>query len=511
MNQSINMVPVNDKLDYAGMSEYVNELYDKLTYYDMYGSTIMVFLLITIFVAFMYGYFQIMRVREEVANDWQNQRCNPKYIPFAGYITHPDGTTAFDYTAENFQYCIQDVENGVTGQAVQPLNYLVSGVTDMLNIIGTAVQKTREFINILRKNIRKFAEDVLHKILNVMIPLQSLLISLKDMLDKTQGIMTAGLYTFLAAYDTLKALMGSMVELTVTFLMVMIIIIVGLWSVPFSIPLAASTSAIYVVFALLLSILVIFLTQVMGITSSSIPKLRCFDKDTLIKMADDTYKKIIDINVGDRLANNTLTTAKMKVDASGLRMFVLNDTVTVSESHIVLYQGQWIPVRDHPLAEELLKYSEPFLYCLNTGTKELIIGDIVFTDWDEIYDTSLTKVINAIPQNIFIKDENSKKANIHRYLEIGLESDTIVYLFDGTNKAIKDVRIGDKMSTRGIVYGIVEIEKDAILGNIDKRNEKDEKDEKDEKILYHLLVSNKLFETKGKIIRDYNDKIDSII
>jgi hypothetical protein len=148
---------------------------------------------------------------------------------------------------------------------------------------------------------------------------------------------------------------------------------------------------------------------------------------------------------------------------------------------------------------------------LNTGTKELIIGDIVFTDWDEIYDTSLTKVINAIPQNIFIKDENSKKANIHRYLEIGLESDTIVYLFDGTNKAIKDVRIGDKMSTRGIVYGIVEIEKDAILGNIDKRNEKDEKDEKDEKILYHLLVSNKLFETKGKIIRDYNDKIDSII
>ena len=96
-----------------------------------------------------------------------------------------------------------------------------------------------------------------------MIPLQSLLISLKDMLDKTQGIMTAGLYTFLAAYDTLKALMGSMVELTVTFLMVMIIIIVGLWSVPFSIPLAASTSAIYVVFVLLLSILVIFLTQVM--------------------------------------------------------------------------------------------------------------------------------------------------------------------------------------------------------------------------------------------------------
>ena len=75
---------------------------------------------------------------------------------------------------------------------------------------------------------------------------------------------------------------------------------------------------------------------------------------------------------------------------------------------------------------------------------------------------------------------------------------------DGTKKHIKDVSIGDKLSTKGIVYGIVEIEnkKETILGNI-KENENNN-------ILYHLLVSNKLFETDGKIIRDYNDKIDFI-
>ena len=497
-------INVNNNLDYAGMSEYVNELYDKLSYYDMYGSTIMVFILITLVVFFIYGYFQIMRVREEVANDWQNQRCNPKYIPFAGFITHPDGTTPFEYTSENFQYCIQDVQKGVAGESMQPLNYLVSGVTGALTIIGSSIQKTREFINILRKNIRKFAEDVLHKILNVMIPLQSLFISLSDMLGKTQGIMTAGLYAFLGMYDTLKSLLGSIVELTVVMLMAMVIIIVGLWSIPIGWPAAASASAIYVVFALLLSILVVFLTEVMGIKSSSVPKLRCFDKDTLLKMADDTYKKIVDVNVGDMLANNTLVTAKMKVDAAGLRMFVLDDTVTVSECHIVLYQGQWIPVRDHPLAVELPKYSEPFLYCLNTSSKEIIINDITFTDWDEIYEKSLTAVINSVPQNIFIKDIKEQKANIHKYLDDGFESDTVVYLFDGTNKSIKDVQIGDKLSTRGIVYGIVEIEKDTILGNL-------KEGEKEDKSLYHLLVTNKLFETKGKIIRDYNDKIDSII
>ena len=77
-------------------SKYVNNIYDKLSYYDMYGSTIMIFILLTLFVFYVYTYFKIMQIKEEVANDWSNQRCNPKYIPFAGYITHPDGTTPFD-------------------------------------------------------------------------------------------------------------------------------------------------------------------------------------------------------------------------------------------------------------------------------------------------------------------------------------------------------------------------------------------------------------------------------
>jgi len=504
----MNAPPVN-KLEYSKATQFVNKIYDGLSYYDMYGTTIMIFLILTIFVVFVYGYFQIMRVREDIAADWQNQRCNPKYIPFAGYITHPDGTTPFQYTSDNFQYCIQDVQNNATGQAMQPLNYMVSGVTSMLNIIATSVQHTREFLNKLRKNIRKFAEDVFHKILNVMIPLMSLLISLKDMLDKSQGIMTAGLYTLLGAYDTLKALMGSIVELTVLMLIVMVIIIVGLWSLPFGWPAAAASSAIYVVFALLLSILVVFLTEVMGIKSSKIPKLRCFDKNTLLEMSDGTYKKIIDVNVGDMLANRTMVTAKMKILSEGLRMFSLNN-VTVSESHIVLFQDHWIAVRDHPLAEELFDYSEPFLYCLNTSSKEIIINGMAFTDWDEIYDNTLTAVINAIPQNIFTKDENFKKANIHRYLDVGFESNTIIYLVDGSKKHIKDICIGDKMSTRGIVYGIVEIEKETILGNLNAEETKNT-EEKDENVLYHLLVSNKLFEIKGKIIRDYNDKIDSIL
>ena len=77
-----------------------------------------------------------------------------------------------------------------------------------------------------------------------------------------------------------------------------------------------------------------------------------------------------------------------------------------------------------------------------------------------------------------------------------------MYLLDNTRKLIKDINIGDVLSTKGVVYGIVKIENNCILGNNTENNI--------ETKLYHLLVSNKCFEIDGKIIRDYNDIIDSI-
>ena len=486
-------------------SKYINGIYDNLSYYDMYGTTIIIFILLTLFVFYVYTYYKVIQIQDEIANDWTNQRCNPKYMPFAGYITHPEGTTAFDYTTENFQYCIQNIQNTVTGQALQPFNYLISGVSGMLSAIGNSTQKTREFLDLLRQRIRAFAEDVLHRILGIMIPLQTIMIALLDSFHKIEGVMTGGLYTMLGSYYTLQSLMGAIVELIVKMLIVMVAIIVGLWAIPFSWPAAAATSAVFLSISIPLAIIVLVLTEVLHVKSSGIPKLRCFDKDTLLEMNNSTYKKIINIKAGDILANNVMVTAKVKVDASDLRMFLLNNII-ISESHIIKYQDKWLAVRDHPLAKELPKnvYNEPFLYCLNTTSKEIVINDMIFTDWDEIYDGTLLNVINSIPQNLFINNTTLKKENIHKYLDEGFEEDTWVYLLDSTKKHIKDISIGDKLSTKGIVYGIVEIEnkKETILGNI-KENENNN-------ILYHLLVSNKLFETDGKIIRDYNDKIDFI-
>ena len=84
-------------------SQFINKTYDELSFFDLYGNSVVIFMLMTLFVFLVFSYCKIMQTKESIADDWINQRCKPQNIPFAGLITHPEGTSAFQYTSDNFQ------------------------------------------------------------------------------------------------------------------------------------------------------------------------------------------------------------------------------------------------------------------------------------------------------------------------------------------------------------------------------------------------------------------------
>ena len=473
----------NNNNNMNNTTKFINSTYDSLSYFDLYGNSVIIFILMTLFVFLVYSYCKIMQTKEAIADDWINQRCKPQNIPFAGFISKPDGQSAFQYTSDNFQYCVQNILTNITGYALQPFQYMIQSLTTIFAKMADSIQQIREIINRLRNNFRKFAEDVLSRILNIMIPIQRIFIALMDAFQKIQGVMTGGLYTMLGSYYTLQSLMGAILELIIKVLVTLVIIIVGLWVMPFTWPAAASMSAVFLAISIPLAIIIVFMTEVLHIKSSKIPKLRCFDRKTRIHLDDGTFKHIEEIKPNDRLFDGSIVTAKIQVTSEGLKMYNLNGII-VSESHIVNHNGNWMPVRDHPLAIKLEKYREPYLYCINTTSKIIILNNTIFTDWDEIYDDNLEFILR-----------HAYNENIAQLVDKGFKQDTLIALKNG-EKQLKDVKIGDYLSTGGIVYGVVELN-NTNLGNKDK--------------LYNLLVSNGLFKAENVVQPDYNENIDSIL
>jgi hypothetical protein len=513
--------------------ENIQKIYENLTYFDQYGASVILFIIITLFLLIFISYCYVKIHAQPIIDDWANQRCKVNIIPFAGFITHPDGISAIDYTYKNFAECTQSILSNMTGHFLEPLNFIISSVQTVVDDVKNSINSIRGMFDKVRTFFKIMAEEVMGRILNFVIPLQQIIISFKDVIGKIQGTMTAGLFTLLGSYYALKSLLGAIAQFIITILITLAVLIAIFWILPFTWGAAISNTVIFIAIAIPLAIMLAFMSDVLKVqTGLEIPSIKCFDENTLITMQKGLQKRICEIKVGDILFNKSVVTSVMKVDSNGSQMYTLNGII-VSDSHIVQFKDKWVHVSKHPEAKKYCFYDKPYLYCFNTTSKTIEIKGHIFTDWDEIYD----KYIDEVKNNNFKKINELKE--IHTYLDGGFDKDTDIRLQNGKIKKINNIQVNDVLENGEKVYGIVEINGDGIeqfifnLGkntpiiggpnlnicepefnitstlNIDNKNKFKKIIVSDK--LYHLLTDKKTFTVENIKFYDYNASIDLLL
>jgi len=519
-------------MDNQGLQNII-KMYEKLNYFDQYGGSVILFIIITIILILIISYCLIMINAQPIIDDWPNQRCKPNIIPFAGLITRPEGISASDYTSQNFNYCTQNILSSISGTAVEPLTFITNLLNSMAEKIKNDLQSVRAMFDKVRTMFQQVSQEIMGRLINITIPLQQIVISFKDLLAKIQGTMTTGLFTLLGSYYTLKSLLGAIAQFIIKILISLSIIIVVLWIIPFTWGAAIANTVIFIAIAIPMAIILAFMIDVLHVqTSLKIPKVKCFDKDTEITMNDGSIKKITEIKPGDILIGNNEVTACIKVETKGSEVYNLDDII-VSNSHIIYYSGKWIYVSQHPDAIKCEFYKEPYLYCLNTSKKTIEINNTIFTDWDEIYDDAITEIMfnSLVPIN--------NLHEIHSKLDSGFKGETQIKLNDESYREIKDINVGDILENGEEVYGTVEINGKNILEQYEYNLGKDlviegtghlvicDKNIKDyitltmnknkqllnktHDKLYHLLTSTDTFYIGNIRFYDYNAAIDILL
>ena len=533
----------------------IKKIYDNLTYFDQYGLSLILFIIITILLIIFVASCIALKNAQAIKDDWANQRCKPYVIPIAGFVNKPNNMSFNDFTVQNFTYCSQNILKGLAGDSLQPLTYITSSITSLVDSMKGSINDMRAMTNKSRVFFSSITEEIMGRLLNVVAPLQEIIIKFKDFSLKVQGTMTAGLFSTLGVYLTIKSALGAIVQFIVSILITMAAMIFIFWLFPFTWGTAIAGTASFVAISIPLAVLLIFMTRVMGINSGlSIPglkkpSLKCFDKNTRIVMNDGTSKSISEIVVGEKTRGNNLITAKIVVETKGSVMYNLGGVV-VSDSHIVKYNNKWVRVDEHPAAIKLDDYLEPYLYCINTENKVIEINGVVFTDWDEVYDDELEKIKNVKIKNVLFEMNKTlnysmddivvNNSDIHRYLDGGFEKHTEIILKNGVVKQIKNVSIGDILENGERVYGYVEIDGsnlieqavynlaknrvlisggsnlnicDKTMGftstlELSKKYKNFKKEDQRNDKLYHLLTDSQSFHIHGIKFYDYNSCID---
>jgi len=228
-----------------------------------------------------------------------------------------------------------------------------------------------------------------------------------------------------------------------------------------------------------------------------------------------------------------------KLSSHDETMYNFNDII-ISGTHKVLFNNDFIFIANHPDAVKIDDFCEEHIYCINTDTKLIKISDMIFCDWDELDEMDIIEIkvkCSKIIPDINIKNFN--KNDIHKHIDSGVHSNTLVELEDGRSIKIKDISVNDILKYGERVIGTVKIDASdmkvfnhyindntitgtanlqvynpdlGIFNNTLEENIYSEEVIKDKpKVLYHLLTDTCDFTASNLNIFDYNGAIESFL
>ncbi len=439
----------------------LRETYDNLSYFDTYGSSLILFIVVSIIlfllVSLSYAYLQAASLRA----DWEKNRCKPSVLPFAGLVMRPSDMSMSEYTSQNFNYCMQNNLKAVAGQSLEPLSFIVSSLSTMAGQAANSLNAVRAMMDKVRSGVGDIFLQIYGKLINIMIPLQELIIKVKDSFGKLQGVLVTSLYAFLGTYFGLKSLLGVIAQAIVNVLIALAAVIMVMWLTPITWAPAAAGTALFTAISIPLIIMIAFLKNTLQVDikggNLKVPKpkkLKCFDKDTLLEMNDGSFKEINKLKPGDILRENNKVNAVFEVLTDGSQMYQLPGNIIVSDSHLVFdhFSQQWIRSKYFRDATPLRFYEEKYLYCLSTESGYIKIKSILFSDWDEMSEKEKKRI------SLQYKKSNEELNWFHKHFQNGLHPETFVLLENGEKKQIQNVKPGDKLEDGTNIYGTVKID-----------------------------------------------------
>uniref|UniRef100_A0A6C0CRY8 Vint domain-containing protein n=1 Tax=viral metagenome TaxID=1070528 RepID=A0A6C0CRY8_9ZZZZ len=519
----------------ANIYKEIDDLYTKSSYFTRYAGDILISFIICLIVFVVFSYFKVMNDVQPIINDWNNQRCSPSVIPFAGIINPPQGTSAFDFTAQNFESCTQNILSEIAEYALAPFYYLMQTITETFKELADALNDVRALFNRMRNSIKGVGEDLFARNLNIMLPIVKLFNMFRSVLGKVQATMVSAIFTVYGGFITLESFFMFTYELIINLMWTIVSIILALFGVAWFFPPALvaglGMAAFLAVLLIPIVVMIVIMNNIFGAAGLKSPPPvpgYCFDGDTKIVKKNGKKTNIKDLKLGDVLHDGSIVTSIMKSTSRGSDIYKLNGIIVTGNHMVFNSMRGWIRARDHPSSEYIDDYRKEYVYCINTNTKTIKIKDCIFADWDEIDEEDMSD----IRKNCDFIPFNFDKSNIHHYLDGGLHPDTFIDLEDGRSVKISEVDVNDILYTGEHITGIVKIDTSDIneynkiiiddqeviicnknvelsvdnLGS-DLENLSIEKTESP-KCSYHLITDTGYFNVNGIRVGDYNRCID---
>lgn len=369
---------------------------DDGTYMEKNGTDVAITITLIIVFGLVTGFINVKSHMKMLRKDFQNIRCDPTIVPFAGEIAAPEGVDKMKFAADNFEQCTRNILKGIAIEAFNPVEMMMSVFNSTFTNMNGSMGGMMEFFDNLRKNIARIPTLLYGIILSVLVPLKRAIQSMEDLFGRMMAVGQNIINLVTGTTNLLLSVLNLLLNFFIGILIVAVGVIIGLLAAAYFFPpMAAAAGAMILAATALLGFtlaVIIIITTAFGsyADGSEVPSIpSCFHPDTLVETAAGTHISIKDIQLGTELKGGGRVRSKMKI-ANTNDMYVFKDTNTiVSGTHLVLdvTDGTFIPVSE-AFAKGcaiLVPYNQtvPEVHCLITSNHIIPAGGRIFHDWED--------------------------------------------------------------------------------------------------------------------------------
>ena len=168
-------------------------------YTDVYGGSIVFIFFLILFTHLVLSYSFVVNSLGDLKNDWDNVKCKPSVMPFAGMIANNPNMSSMKFTAQNFNECMVSTFSDMINMLLKPITLLIGGIFNVLRGVVQSVNFIRIKITQIIHQILQITREIINRVLVSMLPVQFIIVKILDTFRKIQGVLAIQVHVLVTA------------------------------------------------------------------------------------------------------------------------------------------------------------------------------------------------------------------------------------------------------------------------------------------------------------------------
>lgn len=191
----------------SNISNNINYYFEHLSYSEAYSFDIWITIIIILFIAIIAIYFFIINTLRSYKSSWNSMKCNPLIMPFASIINSEDASFDYNYTQNNFNSCMNDLNKSLTDKVDLTFKKSFTYFSGLLSSASQIAVSINQFIVYLYTELLSIFNSFSGRMLSVVNENNKIFLAINNFISLVMGFVARIYYKVTIIVDSIKLML----------------------------------------------------------------------------------------------------------------------------------------------------------------------------------------------------------------------------------------------------------------------------------------------------------------